>query len=167
MWQLPKRGRCFTLADGRTVEEIDGQLLDLILPKLPLSTMFVLMVKCVWWGHPVSPATGSVDYFLSLEIEPDEGQEEYLEQMVRMDLVNTVHYHQVNGVMMLSRRQAICSFREQSPSPLSQHCTSAATIASSSLLSGQSMCRWSSVQTVQCSHLPCRQLWEGVQKAML
>ncbi|CAN0554262.1 unnamed protein product, partial [Ectocarpus sp. 12 AP-2014] len=52
-------------------------------------------VQCVWWGHPVTPSTGSVDYFLSLDVELDGGQDDYLEQMVRMDVVNTAHFKQM------------------------------------------------------------------------
>ncbi|CAM9214198.1 unnamed protein product, partial [Discosporangium mesarthrocarpum] len=54
-------------------------------------------VQCVWWGHPVTPATGSLDYFLSLEVEEAEGQRDYMEQVVRMDLVNTAPFVQVQG----------------------------------------------------------------------
>ncbi|CBJ29260.1 putative methyltransferase [Ectocarpus siliculosus] len=52
-------------------------------------------VQCVWWGHPVTPSTGSVDYFLSLDVELEGGQDDYLEQMVRMDVVNTAHFKQM------------------------------------------------------------------------
>ncbi|CAM9670942.1 unnamed protein product [Ectocarpus sp. 6 AP-2014] len=52
-------------------------------------------VQCVWWGHPVTPSTGSVDYFLSLDVELEGGQDDYLEQMVRMEVVNTAHFKQM------------------------------------------------------------------------
>lgn len=43
----------------------------------------------------MTPSTGSIDYFLSLDVELDEGQDDYLEQMVRMDILNTADFIQV------------------------------------------------------------------------
>lgn len=61
-------------------------------------------MQCVWWGHPVTPSTGSVDYFLSLDVELEGGQDDYLEQMVRMDVVNTAHFKQVSRSHRCPRR---------------------------------------------------------------
>lgn len=55
----------------------------------------LLSAQCVWWGHPVTPSTGAIDYFLSLDVELEEGQDDYLEQMVRMDFLNTAYFKQV------------------------------------------------------------------------
>lgn len=52
-------------------------------------------MQCVWWGHPVTPSTGAIDYFLSLDAEAEDGQLDYLEQMVRMDVINTAPFTQV------------------------------------------------------------------------
>lgn len=57
-------------------------------------------MQCVWWGHPVTPSTGAIDYFLSLDVEVEEGQLDYLEQMVRMDVINTAPFVQVSGAYM-------------------------------------------------------------------
>lgn len=54
-----------------------------------------LPTQCVWWGHPVTPSTGAIDHFLSLDVELEEGQDGYLEQMVRMDFLNTAYFKQV------------------------------------------------------------------------
>lgn len=54
------------------------------------------VLQCVWWGHPVTVGTGAIDYFLSLDAELDEGQADYLEQMVRMDLMNTAPFRQAS-----------------------------------------------------------------------
>lgn len=54
------------------------------------------VLQCVWWGHPVTAGTGAIDYFLSLDAELDEGQADYLEQMIRMDLINTAPFRQVS-----------------------------------------------------------------------
>lgn len=43
----------------------------------------------------MTPSTGAIDYFLSLDAELEGGQGDYLEQMVRMDVVNTAHFNQV------------------------------------------------------------------------
>ena len=45
-------------------------------------------------GHPVTPSTGAVDYFLSLDVELEDGQNDYMEQMVRVNLINTAHLQQ-------------------------------------------------------------------------
>lgn len=43
----------------------------------------------------MTPSTGAIDFFLSLDVELDEGQDDYLEQMVRMDFLNTANFKQV------------------------------------------------------------------------
>jgi hypothetical protein len=49
-------------------------------------------VQAIWWGHPVTTGNGdAIDYFLSLDAElPDAAEEAYSEQMVRMNLTNTL-----------------------------------------------------------------------------
>ena len=42
----------------------------------------------------MTPSTGAIDYFLSLDVELQDGQNDYMEQMVRMDLMNTAHFQQ-------------------------------------------------------------------------
>lgn len=32
------------------------------------SIRFLRLTQCVWWGHPVTPSTGAIDYFLSLDV---------------------------------------------------------------------------------------------------
>lgn len=42
-------------------------------------------VQCVTWGHPVTTGIPNVDYFLSSELlEPDNAEEHYTEQLVRL-----------------------------------------------------------------------------------
>ena len=43
----------------------------------------------------MTPSTGAIDYFLSLDVELDGGQADYLEQMVRMDTINLGFFKQV------------------------------------------------------------------------
>lgn len=43
----------------------------------------------------MTPSTGAIDYFLSLDVELEAAQNDYLEQMVRMDTVNTAYFKQV------------------------------------------------------------------------
>lgn len=57
-----------------------------------LSSVDVLVFQCVWWGHPVTTSTGAIDFFLSLDAELDGGQADYLEQMVRMEFINTATF---------------------------------------------------------------------------
>lgn len=61
-----------------------------------LSSDDVHFFKCVWWGHPVTASTGAIDFFLSLDAELDEGQADYLEQMVRMEYINTAVFTQAS-----------------------------------------------------------------------
>ncbi|CAM9775636.1 unnamed protein product, partial [Laminaria digitata] len=82
-------------------EELD----ILVYPDVGMEPLTYLMafarlapVQCVWWGHPVTPSTGAIDYFLSLDAEAEEGQLDYLEQMVRMEVVNTAPFTQVNCI---------------------------------------------------------------------
>ncbi|CAM9390627.1 unnamed protein product, partial [Scytosiphon promiscuus] len=81
-------------------EELDV----LVYPDLGMEALTYFMafarlapVQCVWWGHPVTPSTGAIDYFLSLDVELKGGQDDYLEQMVRMDVVNTARFTQVEA----------------------------------------------------------------------
>ncbi|CAM9713019.1 unnamed protein product, partial [Hapterophycus canaliculatus] len=81
-------------------EELDV----LVYPDLGMEALTYFMafarlapVQCVWWGHPVTPSTGAIDYFLSLDVELEGGQGDYLEQMVRMDVINTANFKQVEA----------------------------------------------------------------------
>ena len=55
-------------------------------------------VQAAWWGHPDTTAMdGTIDYFLSLDTEPDRdsegtGHEAYDEQLVRLQHLNTAHF---------------------------------------------------------------------------
>ncbi|KAJ8606758.1 hypothetical protein CTAYLR_009570 [Chrysophaeum taylorii] len=49
-------------------------------------------VQCAWWGHPVTTGLETVDFYLSLDTEPDEAKDHYAEQVVRMDFVNTAPF---------------------------------------------------------------------------
>ena len=76
----------------------------------------------------MTPSTGAIDYFLSLDVELDEGQSDYMEQMVRMDFLNTAHFKQVHLPRPLSRlvgkrvphdavcRHGVCTQLRASPS---------------------------------------------------
>jgi len=42
-------------------------------------------VQCVTWGHPMTPGLDTIDYFLSSDLmEPDNAEEHYCEQLVRL-----------------------------------------------------------------------------------
>jgi protein O-GlcNAc transferase len=42
-------------------------------------------VQCVTWGHPVTPGPDTIDYFISSSLmEPDNAEEHYCEQLVRL-----------------------------------------------------------------------------------
>lgn len=42
-------------------------------------------VQCVTWGHPMTSGLDTIDYFLSSDLmEPDNGQEHYCEQLIRL-----------------------------------------------------------------------------------
>lgn len=60
-----------------------------------LASSRLARVQCAWWGHPVTTGSKSVDYFLSLDTEIDDAYEEYTEQLVRLDAVNTAPFAQV------------------------------------------------------------------------
>lgn len=55
----------------------------------------------VWWGHPITVGMPdseflSIDYFLSLDVElHNAGLEQYSEQMVRMEYMNTAPFIKV------------------------------------------------------------------------
>jgi hypothetical protein len=47
--------------------------------------------QIVWWGHPVTTAHDTIDYYFSLDLaEVKEADNHYTEQLVRMDLMNSV-----------------------------------------------------------------------------
>ena len=64
---------------------------------LYLSFARLARVQMAWWGHPVTTASPTMDYFISLEDELDEAQEHYTEQLVRMKVVNAPPLRLVGG----------------------------------------------------------------------
>ncbi|MGL1386152.1 hypothetical protein ACSTJO_00260, partial [Vibrio parahaemolyticus] len=52
---------------------------------LAISTMRIARRQYVSWGHPITSGSPQIDGFLSSEMaEPDDGQEHYVEQLVRL-----------------------------------------------------------------------------------
>lgn len=49
-------------------------------------------VQCALWGHPVTTGIPTVDYYLSNDVaEPEDGQSQYSERLVRLDGVQTCY----------------------------------------------------------------------------
>lgn len=48
-------------------------------------------VQAMWWGHPITSGLSSIDYFFSLDVEvPNAAWEQYSEQLVRFEFINTI-----------------------------------------------------------------------------
>ena len=47
-------------------------------------------MQAAWWGHPITTAVPTIDYYLSLDAEVPTAQAQYSEQLVRMMHINTV-----------------------------------------------------------------------------
>jgi len=45
-------------------------------------------LQLAWWGHPITPSTPSLDYYISLVDETLDAVDHYTEQMIRMEWVN-------------------------------------------------------------------------------
>jgi protein O-GlcNAc transferase len=59
---------------------------------IKLATLRLAPIQCNSWGHPITSGMPSIDYFLSSELmEPDEGQDHYAEQLVRLPNIS-IHY---------------------------------------------------------------------------
>ncbi|HFE38270.1 MAG TPA: tetratricopeptide repeat protein, partial [Gammaproteobacteria bacterium] len=79
------------------LERVCGQIVKndlhiLVYPELGMDAQSMLMaglrlapVQCVGWGHPITSGLKTMDYWLSSDLmEPDDGQEHYLEKLVRL-----------------------------------------------------------------------------------
>lgn len=73
--------------------QIDRDQIDvLIYPEIGMDQLTARLashrlasVQCTSWGHPVTSGLSSIDYFLSSDLmEPDNGQEWYSEQLIRL-----------------------------------------------------------------------------------
>ncbi len=53
-------------------------------------------VQCVTWGHPDTTGIPTMDYFLSArDLDPADGQEQYTEELVRLENMTTYYYRPV------------------------------------------------------------------------
>lgn len=50
----------------------------------------LIIYQAAWWGHPITTAVPTIDYYLSLDAEVLTAQAQYSEQLVRMMHINTV-----------------------------------------------------------------------------
>ena len=59
---------------------------------IKLAALRLAPVQCNSWGHPVTSGMPTIDYFLSSDLmEPDDGQDHYTEQLVRLPNIS-IHY---------------------------------------------------------------------------
>ncbi len=84
----------------KVCEQIHADKLHiLVYPELGMDTQSMLMaglrlalVQCVGWGHPISSGLPTMDYWLSSDLmEPDNGQDHYLEKLVRLPNMANCH----------------------------------------------------------------------------
>ena len=63
-------------------------------------------VQCVTWGHPVTTAMNTIDYFLSSELaEPENADQHYTEQLVRLKTLPTYYYRPQLKTTLKSRKE--------------------------------------------------------------
>ena len=63
-------------------------------------------VQCVSWGHPVTTAMNTIDYFLSSELaEPENAEQHYTEQLVRLKTLPTYYYRPQLETTLKTRKQ--------------------------------------------------------------
>lgn len=85
----------------------------LVYPELGMDTQSMLMaglrlapVQCVGWGHPISSGLKTMDYWLSSDLmEPDNGQDHYLEKLVRLPNMANCHSKQQHDQLQASSPQ--------------------------------------------------------------
>ncbi|MEG4007150.1 tetratricopeptide repeat protein [Microcoleus sp. Pol11C1] len=54
-------------------------------PTTQLASLRLAPIQCTTWGHPITSGLPTIDYFLSGDLlEPDDAQEHYTEQLVRL-----------------------------------------------------------------------------------
>lgn len=71
----------------------------LIYPDIGMESLSYLLaharlapIQCALWGHPVTTGIPTVDYYISNDVaEPDDGQSQYSERLVRLDGVQTCY----------------------------------------------------------------------------
>lgn len=106
-----------------SLETICQQVLDdclqaLIFPELGMDAKTLCIaglrlapIQCMAWGHPVTSGLPTIDYFLSSELmEPENGQEHYSEQLVRLPGVG-ISYPPID-VPPLQRDRAFFGLRD-------------------------------------------------------
>lgn len=57
-------------------------------------------IQATWWGHPISTGMDSMDYFFGLDNELINANEQYSEQLIRMDYINTIPLSQVIQIFL-------------------------------------------------------------------
>ena len=65
-------------------------LYSLLYPHSIIYYVTLIIYKAAWWGHPITTAVPTIDYYLSLDAEVPTAQAQYTEQLVRMMHINTV-----------------------------------------------------------------------------
>jgi len=77
----------------------DGECDILIYPDIGMESLSYLLaharlapVQCALWGHPVTTGIPTIDYYISNDVaEPDDGESQYSEQLVRLGGVQTCY----------------------------------------------------------------------------
>jgi len=80
----------------------DDQLHILVYPELGMDSQSMLTaglrlapIQCVGWGHPITSGLPTMDYWLSSDLmEPENGQQHYIEKLVRLPNLANCHSKQ-------------------------------------------------------------------------
>lgn len=60
----------------------------------------------VWWGHPLTTGSEHIDYFFGLDVERKDAEEEYSEQLVRMEHTNTAPFIPIRSAPLVETEEA-------------------------------------------------------------
>ncbi len=81
---------------------VDDQLHILVYPELGMDSQSMMTaglrlapIQCVGWGHPITSGLSTMDYWISSDLmEPENGQQHYLEKLVRLPNLANCHSKQ-------------------------------------------------------------------------
>ncbi|GMH47262.1 hypothetical protein TrVE_jg10041 [Triparma verrucosa] len=60
-----------------------------------LSRLRISNIQTVWWGHPITTGLSTIDYYFGLDYELDHAGEQYEEQLIRFEYINTAPFASV------------------------------------------------------------------------
>lgn len=74
---------------------------------LKLASLRLAPIQCVSWGHPETSGLETIDYFLSSELmEPDDGERNYTEKLIRLRNLS-VYFYPLDNIKIDLRKESM------------------------------------------------------------